>query len=1021
MKGYIRPLLLWACALVTPSAAAAQGAIAGRVTTQAGEPLTGVEVKAASDALIERSRRAITDGSGRYRIEDLRPGRYEVTFVVNGAGSPTPATVDVSGSLTARVDLVLTPDRVAETVTVSGAAPLIDAHGATSEITMTGSLVRSIPTARTYNALLPLVPGVLTSVNDTITATATTSFPIHGGRVTEGRFTLDGFTVGSPPSGNSATSYDIDPGAADEVSFTTQGALGDSETGGLVMNVVPKSGGNARHGSMRVSGASARFQADNLSDELRAQGATASSPLSRVYDVSGTLGGPMKTDRLWYFAAGHIGGSRRESPNVFANLNAGDPNAWTYVPDPARRSYSDRTFENASLRLTWQVSPRNKLGAFWDAQALCRRCTGATSGLAEPQRISPEAVGVLGRPLHVAQVTWTSPVSPRLLVDAGFTGTYFGVGNFERDPNPTGTLVRITEQCASGCSANRGIPGLVYRSQDFSVAYAGSYLWKATLSYVTGRHSFKVGYQHTFMTDDRTWFTNDQNLSYRLDNGIPNQLTQSISPWVNDARAAWDGVYVQDQWTTGRLTLHGALRFDRSGSWFPAQQEGPSRFLPTAILIPETRGVDSYKDLTPRLAATYDVTGRGRTIVRANLGRYLDGVGVSGTYASTNPTLRLPQTTSVFGTAGVTRAWNDANRNFVPDCDLINPAAQDLRASGGDLCGVISNTNFGKPLLTNRFDPALLTGWNVRPSDWNLGVSLQQGIGSRSAVEVTYTRRWFHGFAAVDNRALQPADMTAFGITAPLDPRLPGGGGYVVSGLYDVIPGKAGQVDNFVTNANTFGGWSQHYDGVDVTFDLRASRDLRIFAGTSTGQTVADNCTVRAALPELSTTVTGTSPFGAGLNGSAVTPLSPYCHVRYGVLTQLRGLATYTVPRADVQVAATFQSKPGAMLAANYAAPNSVVAPSLGRNLSGNAANATVNLVEPGTLYGDRINQLDIRVGKLFRPGRSRLLLSVDAYNVLNSNAVLSYDSTYVPGGPWLQPLAILTPRFIRLSAELEF
>jgi hypothetical protein len=1003
------------------SLAWAQASIVGTVTAAPGNPVVGVEVVAASDALIERSRRAVTDGDGHYRIEALRPGRYEVTFAVHGVQSPRPTTVDLSGTLTARVDLVLTADFRAEPVTVSAASTAVDPQRGAREITMSGALVKSLPTARTYNALLPLVPGVLTSVNDTVTATATTSFPIHGGRLTEGRFMLDGFTVGSPPSGNSATSYDIDPGVAEEVVFTTHGALGDRETGGLVMNVVPKSGGNTRRGSVRVSGTSGRLQADNLTEQLRAQGATAASPLSRVYDVSSTFGGPVKADRAWYFASARVAGSRRDSPNVFANVNAGDPAAWTYVPDAGQRSYSDRTFENASLRLTWQVSPRHKIAAFWDAQALCRRCTGATPGLSEPQRISPEAVGVLGRPLHVAQVTWTSPVSSRLLLDAGFTGTYFGVGNFERDPNPTRGLVRMTEQCASGCAANGGIPGLVYRSQDFSVAHTGSYQWKGTLSYVTGRNSLEVGYQHVFMTDDRMWYTNDQNLSFRVDNGVPNQLTQSISPWVNDARAAWDAVYVQDQWTAGRLTLHGALRFDRSGSWFPAQQEGPSRFLPTPIVIPETRGVDSYTDLTPRMAATYDVTGRGRTIVRVNLGEYLDGVGVSGAYANTNPSLRLPQTTPVFGTAGVTRAWTDADRDFVPDCDLLNPAAQDLRAAGGDLCGVVSNTNFGRPLLTNAFDPALLKGWNVRPSDWNLGVSIQQGLGRQSSVEVAYRRRWFRGFSAVDNRAVQPEDMTPFSLTAPIDPRLPGGGGYVVRGLYDVVPDKAGRVDNFVTDARTIGGWTQRYDGIDVNLDVRAGRDLRILAGTSTGQTVADNCGVRANLPELSTAAIGTSAFGAGLNGSAVTPVSPYCHVSYGVLTQVRGLASYVVPKVELQVAATFQSKPGALLAANYAAPNSVVAPSLGRRLSGNAANVTVNLIEPGTLYGDRVNQLDLRVGKLFRRGSSRLLLAVDTYNALNSSAVLSYDSTYVPGGPWLQPLSILTPRFVRFSAELEF
>ena len=163
-----------------------------------------------------------------------------------------------------------------------------------------------------------------------------------------------------------------------------------------------------------------------------------------------------------------------------------------------------------------------------------------------------------------------------------------------------------------------------------------------------------------------------------------------------------------------------------------------------------------------------------------------------------------------------------------------------------------------------------------------------------------------------------------------------------------------------------------------------------------------------------------TSGFGAGLNTSVVTMSSPYCHVAYGVLTQIRGLTSYEVPKIGVLLAATFQSKPGAMLAANYAAPNSVVAPSLGRDLSGNAANVTVNLVPPGTSYGDRINQFDVRVAKILKYGRSRTLIAFDLYNALNSSAVLTYDNTFVPGGPWLQPLTILTPRFFKITAEIR-
>jgi hypothetical protein len=288
-------------------------------------------------------------------------------------------------------------------------------------------------------------------------------------------------------------------------------------------------------------------------------------------------------------------------------------------------------------------------------------------------------------------------------------------------------------------------------------------------------------------------------------------------------------------------------------------------------------------------------------------------------------------------------------------------------------------------------------------------------------VDVAYTRRSFRGFTVADNRAVAPSDLTPFSIVAPLDPRLPGGGGYPVGGLYDVVPGKAGQVDNLVTGAAAYGRWSQYFSGVDVTVHARVGRSFTFAGGTSTGQTVADNCDVRARLPELATTSTGTTPFGGGLTGSAVTPLGPYCHVAYGMLTQFRGLSSYFVPRLDVELAATFQSKPGAVLAANYAAPNSVVAPSLGRDLSGNAPNATVNLIAPGSMYGDRINQIDVRVAKVFGFGRARSTVGVDVYNVLNSNAVLTYNNSFVPEGPWLQPLMVLTPRLFKITAALDW
>jgi len=267
-----------------------------------------------------------------------------------------------------------------------------------------------------------------------------------------------------------------------------------------------------------------------------------------------------------------------------------------------------------------------------------------------------------------------------------------------------------------------------------------------------------------------------------------------------------------------------------------------------------------------------------------------------------------------------------------------------------------------------------------------------------------------------DNTLVTGADYSPYSVTAPADPRLPGGGNYQVSGLYDVSPAKSGQISNLITDSRGYGDEYQYFNGVDVTLNVRMRNGLTIQGGTSTGKTVADACGVRDGLPELNVAI------GAGLATSTVSPTSPYCHADFGWLTQLRGLASYTLPKIDVQVSGVMQSKPGALLAANYAVAAGTVAQTLGRAPSGNVTSVTVNLIQPGSLYGDRINQLDLRAAKILRFGKTRTMIGIDMYNALNSSAILTYNNTYGgPTGTWLLPNAILTGRMTRISAEFTW
>jgi hypothetical protein len=154
---------------------------------------------------------------------------------------------------------------------------------------------------------------------------------------------------------------------------------------------------------------------------------------------------------------------------------------------------------------------------------------------------------------------------------------------------------------------------------------------------------------------------------------------------------------------------------------------------------------------------------------------------------------------------------------------------------------VVSNTSFGKNILTNNFDPAIVSGWGIRPSDWNLTASIEHEILPRTSIRVAYVRRSFHGFSVVDNRALADSDLTPFSIVAPRDPRLPNGGGYVIPGLYDVVPDKSGQVDNFVTHSSKYGAWTQYFNGSTSlpACDARASRSPAAPARARPSQTTA--------------------------------------------------------------------------------------------------------------------------------------------------------------------------------------
>jgi hypothetical protein len=985
--------VVWALALCVfaPCAAYAQASIAGLVRDTSGAILPGVTVEAASPVLIEKVRTVTTDGAGQYRIIDLRPGTYSVTFTLPGFNTVKRDEVEVSGTAVITVNADMRVGAVEETVTVTGAAPVVDVQSVRQQAVLNREVIRDIPTSRQYYSVAALVPGMVVS-NQTqdVGGSATISTPdyvIHGGRLGDGRLTVDGMSVGSArSSGANRSMYVVNVGLAQETTVSTSGGLGEAETSGVALNVVPREGGNSFRGSFFTGYANSAMQGQNFDDNLRAQGLASPNELKSVWEVTPVFGGPIIKDKLWFLTSARHQGTRNWIAGMYYNKNAGDPTKWTYEPDTTRRALDDGTWKSAAIRLTYQASTKNKINVFWDEQD---RKVGWIGG--GTSTTSPDAYQLMfGHPDRVAQVTWSSPRTNKLLLEAGTSAHQLQWSGKER-PGYNRDMIRVVEQAGI-------IPGLAYRGMTWASNWSGTYPVRGSVSYVTGSHSSKIGFLHTkYTTDDRA--ADPQGISYRFNNGVPNQLTLSGAPRRILEQHSTLGIFAQDSWVISRLTLQGGIRYDRMGQTFPEQVVGYTRFIPNGFIVPESEGV-RWNDITPRMSAAYSLTGDGKTAVKVSLGKYVDAQDGGGTFGvNLNPTARLPVNT-------VTRAWNDANRNFSPDCDLLNPVAN------GE-CGADSNLNFGKNIYTNFYDDALIHGWGVRPYNWEFSASVQREILPKVGINVAYFRRWFGNFVVTDNRALAASDFDTFGVTIPSDPKLPDGGGYTVNGFVNVNPAKFGLEDNLVTTVNNYGKWIEHWNGIDVNITARGFKGVNLSGGISTGRTSVNQCEILAKLPEMQQSLASFN-----VTNSSLAPLD-YCDRQEPFLLQAKGLGTYVVPKLDVLISGTLQSNPGPQLAANFNASNALIAPSLGRSLAGNAANVTLNVVKPGDLYGQRTNQLDLRFAKILRFGGSRTNIGIDLYNALNANPITAYNQTY--GARYLTPTSIMPARFLKFSAQIDW
>jgi len=706
-----RVLLLALIGLGTAATSFAQSAIAGIVKDPSGAVLPGVTVEVSSPSIIEGTRSAITDGTGQYRIVDLRPGEYIVTFSLTGFKQVRREGIVLPVSFTSTVNAELAVGAIEEAVTVTGSSPLVDVRGSVSQSVMNREVLDTIPTGKDPFAVGQLIPGVTTTTPD-VGGTQIMQQPtlqVHGSSNNDNVFMIDSVQIQHIGFGGNQTGFYFNDGLMNEISYQTSSLSADAPVGGVQINMIPNDGGNTFHGSAFSTGANSSMQSGNLDSTLTGLGFKAQNKVDTVYDINGTLGGPIRRDRVWFFST-----FRRWSANNFLG------NTFTST---GAQAIDDQHISDITGRFTLQLSQNNKLALHYDRSIKWRGHRPnnyITVSLNDPVSDVVQTT----QSNYIGEIKWTGTLSRHMLAEAAvFTLPVNYSLSFEPDADPN--AVATFDQTRS---AMYGVSPREDHNTARMFTYAGN------LQYVSGSHAIKVGTQvRTGWSQEL--FTTRGDIIQVIVNNQPNSVRLTNTPSGHKESGVNGALYAQDSWRLGRLTLNPGIRYERFTMSIPAQSAPAGRWI-GARDFPAQDGIVNWNTVSPRLGFAIDLNGDGETAVKGGVSRYDRLVGIT-----------LVQPLNQRNIAFQTCPWTDSNTDLFAQESEIAFA----RCTGSLL-----------PTL-GKVDPNL-----KRPHQWEYTVMVQRQIGQKTSVSAGYYGRRFTDLYTTVNALVPATAYTPATITNPL-------------------------------------------------------------------------------------------------------------------------------------------------------------------------------------------------------------------------------------------------------------